>query len=138
MKLRVFPVVLLVLTAFAFELSVSAADDFQTLCSAPGVVRCVGFDSPADIAGTQTSKSGILPGTLTTPQIDNSVFASGTGSLKFTIPALSDQNAAGSYFTNFSRDLSTQFGENSEFYVHCSPAERPGRQAGAMVCELSV
>jgi hypothetical protein len=28
-----------------------AAADFASRCSAPGVVRCVGFDDPADIAG---------------------------------------------------------------------------------------
>jgi hypothetical protein len=45
------------------------------------------------------------------------VKASGNSSLKFTIPAQSSANSSGSYFANFSSDLSTQFGENSEFYV---------------------
>ena len=37
--------------------------------------------------------------------------------LKFTIPANSGSDSSGSYFTNFSKDLSAQFGENSEFFV---------------------
>jgi hypothetical protein len=35
----------------------------------------------------------------------------------FTIPSNSGADTSGSYFTNFSSDLSVQFGENSEFYV---------------------
>jgi hypothetical protein len=37
--------------------------------------------------------------------------------LKLTVPSNSADNSSGSYFTNFSNDLSVQFGENSEFYI---------------------
>ena len=96
---------------------VQAGDDFQTLCSAPGVIKCVGFDSATDIAGTDGNPSGIEPGSQTTPQIDSTVSASGAGSLMFTIPSGAAAGSSGAYFTNFSNDLSTQFGANSEFYV---------------------
>jgi hypothetical protein len=89
---------------------------FEIACNKPGVLKCVGFDSKADLEGTYGDNSGIMPGD-SSPQIDSTVKASGAGSLKFTIPAKSGANSSGSYFTNFSRDLSAQFGENSEFYV---------------------
>jgi len=76
----------------------------------------VGFDSAADIAGMYGSNSGILSG-ATTPVLDASVKASGASSLKFTIPSNSPADTSGSFFTNFSTDLSAQFSENSEFYV---------------------
>jgi YD repeat-containing protein len=80
-------------------------------------VKCVNFDSTLDIAGTWGNNSGILAGDSTTPQIDFTNSSSGAGSLKFTIPANADANSSGSYFTNFSQDLSVQFGANSEFYI---------------------
>jgi hypothetical protein len=89
---------------------------FGQKCAQPGVVKCVGFDSPADLTGTYGDNSGTLPGDHV-PEIDFTVKASGSGSLKFTVPSNSAANSSGSYFTNFSKDLSKQFGENSEFYV---------------------
>lgn len=83
------------------------------------MVKCVGFDTASDAPvaayGANFGVTSAVDGT--TPQIDTSVSASGGGSLKFTIPSNSPANTSGSYFTNFSRDLSVQFGENSEFYV---------------------
>jgi len=76
----------------------------------------VDFDSPSTIAGGWGDNSGITSG-ASTPTIDSNIKASGAGSLKFTIPSFSDANSAGSYFTNFSNDLSISFGENREFYV---------------------
>jgi len=90
--------------------------DFQARCAQPGVIRCVGFDAAADIAGTYGNNSGILSGD-STPELDAAIKASGASSLKFTIPSLSGANSSGSYFTNFSSDLQTQFGENAEFYI---------------------
>jgi hypothetical protein len=49
--------------------------------------------------------------------IDQSVKASGAGSLKMTIASPSGADTSGSFFINFSTDLATQFGENSEFFV---------------------
>ena len=94
----------------------SGSADFQTRCTAQGVVRCVGFDSPSDISGTYGDSSGILAGNAV-PTLDSTVKASGNSALKFTIPSNSGSDSSGSYFTNFSTDLSTQFGENSEFFV---------------------
>ena len=92
------------------------------------MVKCVGFDDPSDFnignggtAGAYGQNSGIFPpyGTsdYTRATRDTSVKASGNSSLKFTIPANSSGDSSGSYFTNFSNDLSVQFGENSEFFV---------------------
>lgn|GEM_PF-1081190 len=94
----------------------SAPSDFTTRCQAPGVIKCVGFDQPSDIAGDWQSNSGITPGN-TTPELDGNTKASGNSSIKFTVPSNSGSDPSGSYFTNFSPDLSIQFGENSEFFV---------------------
>jgi hypothetical protein len=90
--------------------------DFEARCGAPGVVRCVGFDTATDIAGTFGDASGTLPGT-TTPALDAAVKASGASSLLFTVPASTGPNSSGSYFTNFSDDLSVQFDDGDTFYV---------------------
>ena len=90
--------------------------DFPTRCAQSGVVKCVGFDNAADIAGGYGSNSGIFAGGDSAPVLDSSVAASGSSSLKFTVKS-SDANSAGSYFTNFSSDLSVQFGANQTFYV---------------------
>lgn len=101
---------------------------FSERCSQPGVVKCVGFDSPTDFntgggraGGAYGLNSGIVPPSGTTDftraTMDTAVKASGNGSLKFTIPSNSGSDSSGTYFTNFSTDLSVQFGENSEFYV---------------------
>jgi hypothetical protein len=49
--------------------------------------------------------------------MDAAVKASGSGSLRFTIPSNTGSDTSGAYFTNFSSDLSVQFGENAEFYL---------------------
>ena len=91
---------------------------FATRCVAPGVIKCVSFDSAADIAGGFGSNSGIFANSSgVKPAIDTTVKASGAGSLMFTIPANSSADSSGSYFTNFSPDLLTQFGANAVFYV---------------------
>jgi hypothetical protein len=90
--------------------------DFDSRCDSPAVVRCIGFDSEKEIAGSYGDTYGTMAGDAN-PSIDTQVKASGNGSLKFTIPSNSGADTSGSYFTNFSRDLSTQFGANSEFYI---------------------
>lgn len=92
--------------------------DYQARCSAGGVVICVGFDLPSDIAGTYGAPSGILPSSSgMAPTLDTTVKASGASSLMFTIPANAAADTSGSYWTNFSSDLSKQFGQNSDFFV---------------------
>jgi hypothetical protein len=102
--------------------------DFATRCAQPGVIKCVGFDSASDFnigsggtSGAYGLNSGIFPPSGTSDYTratrDTTVMASGSSSLKFTIPANSPADSSGSYFTNFSNDLSTQFGENSNFFI---------------------
>jgi hypothetical protein len=81
------------------------------------VIKCVGFDAASDITGTYGDNHGTLPGDAGLPVLDTTIKASGASSLKFTIPSNSSANSSGEYFTNFSSDLSVQFGENAEFFV---------------------
>src|SRR5262249_7142813 len=90
--------------------------DFAARCAGPDVVKCVGFDDAADIAGGWGDNSGILAG-ATTPVLDATTRASGASSLLFTIPSSSGADTSGSYFTNFSADLSVQIGAGDTFYV---------------------
>jgi hypothetical protein len=102
---------------------------FTDRCAQAGVVRCIGFDSPSDFnigAGGAQGAYGMnfglfppasAPGDYTRATRDTTVSASGGSSLKMTIPANSSADSSGSFFANFSSDLSVQFGENSEFYV---------------------
>ena len=108
--------------SFTTAAAPASGANFTTRCAQPGVIKCVGFDSAADISGNYQSNSGIVPPYTmfpgaTPPALDTSVKASGASSLKFTIPSNSPADTSGSYFTNFSSDLLTQFGANSEFYV---------------------
>jgi hypothetical protein len=101
---------------------------FAERCAQPGVVKCVGFDAAGDFnigaggtSGAYGQNFGIYPPSGTSDYTratqDTSIKASGNSSLRFTIPANSGSDSSGAYFTNFSSDLSVQFGENSEFYV---------------------
>ena len=121
LKSRFFVLVLLLMfTSVAAAQSGAGGSDFTTRCVQPGVIRCVGFDSSADINGGDGSNSGILASSGNAnvfPTLDMTIKASGNSSLRFTIPAHSGADTSGSYFANFSPDLSVQFGENSEFYI---------------------
>jgi hypothetical protein len=85
------------------------------------VIKCVGFDSAADIPnGNFGANFGIFPSSGNAsimPTLDTTIMASGASSLRLTVPANSSADTSGSYFTNFSSDLSVQFGENQTFYV---------------------
>ena len=91
--------------------------DFEARCSSPGVIRCVGFDSAEDLEGGFGDNLGVLDSGASRPALDAFVKASGKSALRLTIPTNSAADTSGSYFMNFSSDLSSQFGENSEFYV---------------------
>jgi hypothetical protein len=87
---------------------------FEARCAEPAVLKCVGFDAAAEvdpfiypIYGT-TEKRG---------HVVMDVKASGAGSLRFEIPSNSGSDTSGSYWQNFSDDLSVQFGEGQEFFV---------------------
>lgn len=90
--------------------------DFDERCAASDVVRCVGFDAPGDLAGTWGDDHGSFAG-ATVPSLDTEVYASGGGALRFDLPALSAADTSGSWFTNFSDDLSVQFDGGDTFYV---------------------
>jgi hypothetical protein len=82
---------------------------FQNRCAAPGVLKCVGFDSPREVfAHLSPAWDGIIRGSL-----DTEIFADGGGSLKFTIPPLSPANTSGVWSAPMGRD----FGEDSTFFV---------------------
>lgn len=91
----------------------SAQADFYTRCHAPGVVRCFGFDTPQEI-GPYTYP---VPDTSRRPEVDVTTKASGTGSLRFTIPPRTGANTSGLFMFNFADDFSLQFGEGDEFYI---------------------
>src|SRR5215467_3653513 len=82
-----------------FEMSAlpTGAATFAERCAQPGVVKCVGFDSAADLGDPTGDNYGKNSGIMMNagqenpvlPVIDSSQKASGNGSLKFTIPSLS-------------------------------------------------
>lgn len=114
MKVRSFNWTLVVCVAACSVMagpSVADDADFNARCTAPGVIKCVGFDSTADIQHNVTlfpAAGGAFRGT-----IDTTTRASGAGSLKFEIPAGSGPNAAG-YWSSY---MGQQFGANTTFYV---------------------
>jgi hypothetical protein len=113
------------LNAVVLALCASSASgmNFAERCAQPGVIRCTGFETDGDLGGTYGDNFGMFNnygpcGVGTScPSIDHLFVASGSGSLKFTVPAGQVGGAAGQWFTNFSEDLSILFGESAEFYV---------------------
>ena len=118
--------------SFTTAAAPASGANFTTRCTQPGVIKCVGFDSNADLGDTSNwgannygKNFGVIMNgapnvrdpAAVMPVIDTSQSASGGGSLKFTISSLSGAGSSGQYWTNFSSDLSVKFGENSEFYV---------------------
>jgi len=114
----------LVLVVLALVLAACATSDvppnggvplsFEQRCGQPGVVKCFGFDSQE-----QADPFIYPPYGLTTKRarIVTDVKASGDGSLRFEIPSNTGSDTSGSFWQNFSDDLSVQFGEGEEFYV---------------------
>jgi hypothetical protein len=94
----------------------ASAADFAKRCAQSGVIKCVGFDDSSVLRGGSGRASGVTSG-ASVPALDTTTKASGKSSLKFTIPSKSGSDTSGTYFTNFSDDLSVQFGENQEFFV---------------------
>ena len=87
--------------------------DFATRCAAPGVVRCLGFDAPAEIAGHVLAAAD----NEVRATIDPDVAASGAGALRFELPAHVGPNSAGAVWFNVADDLSAQFGERTAVHV---------------------
>jgi hypothetical protein len=87
--------------------------DFKARCATAGVIRCVGFDSAAEVKPhLDPAWDGVYRA-----DVDTDTKASGAGSLRFTIPTHSGANSSGDFWLEFADDLSTQFGEGQEFYV---------------------
>ncbi len=76
--------------------------DFNTRCSAAGVLRCYGFDDDADAA------QYIEPGDCVPRcgSVDTSTAASGLGSLRFKIPGQGGDGSAGSFKMAFTPNFS--------------------------------
>jgi hypothetical protein len=96
-----------------------SAKSFALRCASPAVVRCVSFDTPDQIPEYRgRGTTGIVragPSALV-PDLDCTVAVDGC-SLRFTIPSHSGAGSSGSWFADFSDDLSVRFGEGEEFYV---------------------
>ncbi len=97
----------------------NADADFQARCSAPGVVKCWGFDNTTtDIVqnvNLRPAADGVFYGAM-----DTAVKASGAGSLRFRLAAGNAfANIAGQWLpgTNSLAMGGRTFGQNSEFYV---------------------
>jgi hypothetical protein len=91
----------------------SADADFQARCHAPGVIRCYGFDSEAEVRPhLEAAWDGVYRA-----EVVKDIKASGAGSLRFTIPPHSPADTSGSFWLDFSDDLRMQFGAGEEFYV---------------------
>src|SRR4051812_16657602 len=86
--------------------------------SAPGVIKYVAFDAAA-LAGVFGDVMGVSinPGQTNpvAPVLDTTVKSCGNNSIKFTIPSLSSAGPSGQWWTNFSDDRLTQFGEGQFF-----------------------
>lgn len=98
----------------------AGVSDFTTRCNAAGVVRCWGFDSATDLGtlgwGGNTGRFNNTSGGRV-PDLDTTVKASGASSLRFEVTPGGAGGGAGQWYGNFSSNLATQFGANSEFYV---------------------
>ena len=91
------------------ESTTAATRDFRARCDAPGVVKCVGFDSPGDFHNGQINPSA---DGRTRPVMDRAILASGEGSLRFEIPSRSPANSSG-YWADA---LGARFGQGSVLY----------------------
>lgn len=87
----------------------SMGNDFQSRCHAPGVVRCIGFDTADQVLPfLRPAADGQIHAL-----IDANVKASGTGSLRFDIMPHLGANSSGL----FGLDFSPGFGPGEEFYI---------------------
>ena len=87
---------------------------FEQRCAQPGVVKCFGFDDSVKTDAFIFSPHGT---TVKRARVVTDIKASGAGSLRFEIPSNTGPDTSGSFWQNFSDDLSIQFGEGDEFYV---------------------
>jgi hypothetical protein len=97
--------------------------DFQSRCAASGVLKCIGFDSSADLA--HYDAGGFLypagDGSYRGVQ-DTTVMASGTGALRYDVPATSGANSSGDFIMPFGH----KFVPGETFYVQYRFRIAPG------------
>jgi len=117
--------------AFALRLTPppnnAAEADFAARCGAPGVTKCVAFDTMGTFGNADVVRMDVDPnnGNLRPRSdgqyrgtIDTAVKKSGIGSLRFQLDAgYAAANIAGEYIPNTNDGLGGSFGENSTFYV---------------------
>src|SRR5712692_5955779 len=98
--------------------------DFQTRCGAPGVLKCVGFDSPSDLKPADWPNPGLYPAADKKyhGSFDPGVKASGAGSLRFEVQGHTPPNAAGQW----RQDFGGNFGARTTFYVQFRQRFSPG------------
>jgi hypothetical protein len=94
-------------------LPAAGPSNFAQRCSAPGVVRCFGFDSETEVKPhLNPAADGAYHG-----QVVSDVVASGAGSLRFDVPSQASANTSGEFWLDFADDFSVRFGQGEEFYV---------------------
>lgn len=100
--------------------STSADSDWSTRSTASGVVRALGFDTQAQWLDHVWENTGCdsryAPGCRMNAW-DQTVKASGAGSVRFDIPSQAGASDAGSLAVNFTDNYAVQFGSNEEFWV---------------------
>jgi hypothetical protein len=119
-------VLLLVLAASAA--SAQTPQNWATRSTQPGVVRAWSFDDATAFTscsgtpqqacnGYNFGKYPAWDGSFNRITQDTTTPAEGGSSMMFTIPSNSPANMSGIWFTNFSTDLSVQFGAGQTFYI---------------------
>jgi len=110
--------------------TLAGGTDFASRCAAPGVVRCVGFETgdgsfftgTGGFNGAYSYNMGVKPRNNTTDYShigqDNTVAASGASSLRMEVASGTGADPSGTWFTNFSNPASGfQVGPGQEFYI---------------------
>lgn len=102
----------------------SPTQSFASLCAAPGVIVCNGFENSNSILGKTTRSS---MGTVE-PEIDTQFAASGKASLRFEVPSNTPSNSSGTYVES----LGPGFGFNTRLYVSWKQRFSPEMLGGKM------
>ena len=104
---------------YALRLTVQSADtDYARRCNAPGVVKCQSFDTLADYTHGQKYFNG--DGSFDGADLDTTTKVSGTGALRFNLPAgRATSDISGSWLDTLidsSRSALTGFGAGQHWY----------------------
>ncbi len=90
-----------------------ATDDWIARSTAPGVTTAEGFDEASRFVQVQSGEGLYAGDSGLMGSQDTSIKASGTSSLKFTVPSQGAADAAGCYMKYFGQE----FGQNSHYYI---------------------